>query len=316
LKLAQDRFEAGEAGKVDVNLARSNLLNTTSRMMQLQRELELAQTTLAHTLGLARWNAPWTLVDVLPKDTLLFKNDDSLLIFAMRERLDARAAAMNVQAAEDEIERQYLSIFPNVTLGVEWERTERRSAPGRNIAADTARTSIANGRLTAPGIQSRGQRKLERRQVIDSLLGPTLDITLPLWDQNQAKIAKAGFQAEKARKDYEAILDNVARDLQQARTVAERASELVTFFEDEALPQARRSVEAARHAYQAGNLDILALLDLQKTLVAQQEAYVRAKRDRAIAVSELRRATGGRLPGESSDETTSNLPPPPETETP
>ncbi len=316
LKLAQDRFEAGEAGKVDVNLARSNALNTAARIMQLQGELELARTTLAHTLGLARWGDPWTLVDALPHDTLSFKDDESLLVFAMRERLDARAAAMNVQAAEDEIERQYLRIFPNVTLGVEWERTERRSAPGRTVAADTARASIANGRLTAPGIQSRAQRRQERRQVIDSLLGPTLDITLPLWDQNQAKIAKARFQAERARKAYEAILDDVARDLQQARSVAERAAQLVTFFENEALPHARQSVEAARHAYQAGNLDILALLDLQKTFVAQQEAYIAAKRDRAIAVAEVRRATGGRLPGESDDETTAHEPRRLETENP
>jgi outer membrane protein, heavy metal efflux system len=308
LKLANDRFEAGEAGKVDVNLARANVLNTRIRLMGVRREVEISRTTLAHTLGLARWREPWTLDDSLPQDVVDFDDDESLLIFAMRERLDAQAAAMKVQAAENEVERQYLSVFPNVTLGVEWERTERRSAPGRDILADTARTSIANGRLTAPGIQSRGQRKLERRQIIDSLLGPTLSITLPIWDQNQAQIARAQFLAVTARKAYAAILDDVARDIQQARAIAENASQLVTFFEDEALPHARRSVEAAQHGYRAGRLDILALLDLQKTLVAQKEAYIGAKRDLAIAVAELRRATGGRLPSESDDKGNANEP--------
>ena len=302
LKLAQDRFEAGEAGKVDVNLARANVLNRRSRTMGIHREIEMARTTLAHTLGLARWREPWMLDDSLPRETLSFKDDESLWVFAMRERLDARAAAAKVRAAEAEIERQYGNIFPNVTLGVEWERPERQSAPGRNVLADTARSSIANGRLTAPSIQSRGQRKQERRQIIDSLLGPTLDITLPIWDQNQAQIAKAQFLAAKARKAYEAILDEVVRDIRQAQTVAASASQLVKFFEDEALPHARLSVEAAQRGYRAGTLDILALLDLQKTLVAQQDAYVRMKRDLAIAWAELRRATGGRLPSESNDE--------------
>ncbi len=316
LTLAEDRFEAGEGGKVDVNLARASALSGRSRTMGLHREAELAQTTLAHTLGLARWREPWTLNDSLPQDTILFKDDDSLLVYAMTQRLDARAAAMKVQAAEDEIKRQYLSIFPNVTLGVEWERPERRSAPGRNILADTARSSVANGRLTAPSIQSRGERKRERRQSIDSLIGPTLDITLPIWDQNQAQIAKAQFLAVKARKAYEAILDDVSRDLQQAQTVATSASQLVKFFEDESLPHALQSVDAAQRAYRAGNLDILVLLDAQKTLVAQQEADIGANRDFAIAMAELRRATGGRLPSESGDETIENHPHSPDTETP
>jgi len=316
LKLAKDRFDAGQARILDVNLARVGVLNGQSRLMVLHREAEIAQATLAHTLGLARWRVPWTLDDSLPEDTVLFKDDESLLVFAMTERLDARAAATKAQAAQDEIKREYLKIFPNVTLGFELERPEKRSLPGRNILADTARASVAGGRLTAPGIQSRGQRRLDRRQIIDSLLGPTLDITLPIWDQNQAQIAKAQFRAVQARKAYEAILDEVARDIQEARTVVTSASQLVTFFENEALPHARQSVESAQHSYRAGNLDILALLDLQKTLVAQQESYIGAKRDLAIAMAELRRATGGRLPSESDDPVDAPPPASPNAENP
>jgi len=301
LKLAKDRFDAGEAGIADVNLARANTLSQQAHMMGLRRDLELARSTLANTLGLARWTEPWTLEDSLPSDAMPVADDDSLVLLAMRERLDARAAALQVHAAEDEVRKQYASIFPNVTIGVEWERTERRSQPRRHILADTARASVANGRLTAPSIQSRAERRQERSQTIDSLLGPTLEITLPLWDQNQAQIAKAQFLAVKARQDYEAILDQVAQDIQQAQTVATSAAELVTFFEKEALPHARLSVETVQRAYRAGTLDILALLDAQKTLVAEQEAYVGAKRDLALALAELRRATGGRLPGEFDD---------------
>ncbi len=308
LKLAEDRFEAGEAGKVDVNLAQASVLSGRARTMGLRRETEIARATLAHTIGLARWSEPWTLDDSLPKDTFLFSDAESLLVFAMTERLDARAASMKVQAAENEIKRQYFRIFPNITIGVEGERPERQSAPGRNVLADAARASVANGRLTAPSIQSRGERKQDRRQVIDSLIGPSLEITLPIWDQNQAQIAKARFLAVKARKAYEAILDEVARDIRQAQNVATSASQLVRFFEDEALPHARRSVESAEHAYRAGTLDILALLDAQKTLAAQKEAYIGANRDFAIAMAELRRATGGRLPSESGDETHAEQP--------
>ncbi len=234
----------------------------------------------------------------------------------MRQRLDARAAAMKVRGAEDEIERQYLRIFPNVTLGVEWERTERRALSRRHVLADTARASVANGRLTAPSIQSRAERKRESSQIIDSLLGPTLNITLPIFDQNQAQIAKAQFVAAQARKEYEVILDNVARETQEALVIARSASDLVTFFEQEALPNARSTVEVAQNAYRAGRLDVLALLDAERTLVAQREAYVVAERDYATALAEMRRATGGRFPSEVKDETPSDTTSKPDVEKP
>ncbi len=302
LKLAQDRFDAGDVGQVDINLARAAMLDVQSQSMAIQRDRRIAQTTLAQILGLARWRDPWTLDDSLPQLAFPIDEGDSLLLFAMSERLDARAAAMKVRGAEDEVKRQYLSIFPNVTLGVEAERTERQALPSRNILADSARASVANGRLTAPSIQSRGERKLERRQIIDSLLGPTLDITLPIWDQNQAQIAKARFQAVQARKEYEEILDGVARDIEEALIVAESAAELVQFFEQHVLPNARANVEATQRAYHAGQQGIIALIDAQRNLIAQREAHVGARRDYAVALADLHRSAGGRLPSEVNDE--------------
>jgi len=302
LKLVEDRFDTGDAGQVDVNLARAAMLAVKAQAMAIRQDRRVAQTTLAHELGLARWRGPWTLDDSLPQPALPIDEGDSLLQFAMSERLDARAAAMKVRGAEDEVKRQYLSIFPNVTLGVEAERPERRALPSRKILADTARASVANGRLTAPSIQSRGERKLERRQIIDSLFGPTLDLTLPIWDQNQAQIAKARFQAVQARKEYEDILDGVARDIEEALIVAKSTAELVQFYEQQVLPGARANVESAQRAYHAGRQGIIALIDAQRNLITQREANVGARRDYAVALAELRRAVGGRLPSEVNDE--------------
>ena len=302
LKLAEDRFDAGDVGQVDVNLARAAMLDVKSEALAIGRDQRITQTTLAHALGLARWRDPWTLEDSLPQLAFQIDEGDALLRFAMSERLDARAAAMKVRGAEGEVKRQYLSIFPNVTLGVEAERPELRALPSRNILADSARASVANGQLTAPSIQSRGERRLERRQIIDSLLGPTLDITLPIWDQNQAQIAKARFQAVQARKEYEEILDGVARDIEEALIIAKSATELVQFFEQQALPNARANVEAAQRAYHAGQQGIIALIDAQRNLITQREAHVGARRDYAVALAELRRAAGGRLSSEVNDE--------------
>ncbi len=296
VKLARDRFAAGEVGQLDVNLVRTNLLDLKIRLLGLRRDHDLARAALARVLGLSRWETAWTLSGSLPTQLLPGVENTALLRFAMEERLDARAAASRVLAAEGEIARQSLNVFPSVTLGVEAERPERRALPGRKILADTGRASIASGRLTAPGIQSRGERDLERRQIIDSLLGPTLSLTLPIWHQNQAEIAKARFKAEQARKGYEDLLDSVAEDVATSTATARTAAELVRFYEDQSLPLARANVESARRAYGAGEQSIIALIDAQRTLVAQRRAYLDAQRDLAIGRAALERTLGGRMP--------------------
>jgi cobalt-zinc-cadmium efflux system outer membrane protein len=300
--LTQSRFAAGEVGRLDVNLARANLLDVRRELLLTRRDRELARDELAHVLGLSRSDRNWNVGGRLVDDRAPEEEDGALLETAMGRRLDARLAALRVETAEQELRKQVLAAFPDVTLGFEVERPERRALPGRHVLADTARASVANGQLTAPDIQSRGERRIERSQIIDTLLGPTLDITLPVWHQNQAQIARAEYEVRQRRKEYEDLLDRVALGLSRALTSIRAAQELVTLARDQTLPLAEENVEAARQAYQAGEQDVVALIEAQKALVAQRRQYVELQRDYAVAAAELRQALGG----ESNDTTDSH----------
>lgn len=310
LTLARGRFEAGDTGKLDVNLAQASVFDVQQQRIILRGGVRAARSDLARVLGLARWDQPWTLADEFPTGSTALQDESILLDLAMRRRLDVQAAVMQVRAAEGNIRRQILEIFPNITLGVEYERPERRTLAGRKILGDTARASARSGQLTAPDIQTRSERRRERRQIIDSLLGPTLDITLPIWHQNQAQIAKARFEATQRRKEFEDILDLVAQDVQKAAAAADSAAELVNFFHDQSLPLARENVEAARRAYQAGQQSIIALMNAQKTLISQRAEYVNGQRDSATALAALRRAVGGKLTPAETDEPAATAPAP------
>src|SRR5262249_42656777 len=157
--------------------------------------------------GLSRWPPTWDLVDSLPPPDAIGEDDMALMAFGLVERMDARAKEKQVAAAVGELKRQYLNVFPSVQIGAELEYLETPGVPGRTIPEDTLRSSIAAGQLTAPQIQSRAQRDLERRQIIDSIFGPAFQLTLPIWDQNQAQIAKAGYIVQQRRKEYESLLD-------------------------------------------------------------------------------------------------------------
>jgi cobalt-zinc-cadmium efflux system outer membrane protein len=296
LDLARERFEAGEIGRLDVDLIRTSLLETRLQRIDIQRQLRLAESSLANTLGLSRWEESWQLNDDLPRPDALPGDDLDLLAYALTQRLDARAAALSIRAREDEVRKEYRKIVPSVVVGAEWERPERIAIPGRKILVDTVRESIAAGALTAPTIESRAQRDRERHAIVDSLLGPAVQITLPIWDQNQAQIARARFRYDQERKTYESLLDRIAREVQDALVVVNVARQESHFYQDEVWPIARHNVEAAQSLYWQGETSITVLIDAQKALVNQRQAGLVVLRDYALGMVELERACGGRLP--------------------
>ncbi|MCB9849423.1 MAG: TolC family protein [Phycisphaerales bacterium] len=299
VQAAQKQFEGGQVSEFDVNRTRTSLLNVRADRMAIRGALGTSEATLGDLLGLARAQRSWQLVDELPENYAGTIDSDALLRCAMDQRLDARAAELDVESAEAELALQVRRVYPDVQVGFALERNERRGAPGRKLLADTARSSIAAGQLTAPSIESRGQRSLARSQIIDAKLGPSLAVTLPIWDQNQAQIAKARFRAMQARTRYERLLDAIAVQVNQAAIQATTTADLIHLYESESLPVGESTVDGATRLYEAGEQSVLAVVDAQEQLIQRRRDLVRALRDHAAAVTELENAVGGKLPDSS-----------------
>ncbi len=301
LEIANERVTEGEATVVDVNLARGNVLEVERELITLKRERAVADAALSEALGLSRSDVQLNLVDT-PLSLHPLADEAAIVETAIGRRLDLQLAEYRIREAEAEVRRQELSVFTDVTAGIGFERSSRRATTGRKIWADTARVSIANGELTAPDIQSRSERQRERSQKIDWTVGPEIGITVPIWDQNQAQIAKAGFRLEQSQDEYDAVRNRATREIREALAVARTAQELVTFFSEKAIPQSMTNVETVRDAYKAGEQGILVLIEAQKGLIANQRALLDAERDHAVALSELERVSGGRLEDASNSE--------------
>lgn len=308
--LARARFEAGEVGLVEVNLVRVQLNNVQLEAISARRAREEAMNRLSRLLGLSRTVQVLTLNGSWPATLSLAAEEEQILLFALGQRLDSAVAALKVKAAQASLERECRNVFSNVMVGIEVERPESRAMPGRDILADTARESIGAGELTAPGIQSQSQRRQERSHIIDMMIGPSLNITLPIWDQNQAQIAKAEYRIHQLRASYEDMLDGVASEVTDALIALRTANELAKFYETQAIPLARQTIEVGRATYRAGEQSVLVLIEAEGALIAQQRAQVGVLRMAAQAQVELERAVGGRLPEEWF--TTNRTEPPPE----
>jgi cobalt-zinc-cadmium efflux system outer membrane protein len=309
LALAEARLRAGEANPLEAGLVRTLVLDTENESRRATRDLQNSRLALAQILGLARWPESWNLGGELDSVDPVVAPEDDLIATAMANRFDIQWADARVASAERDIDLQILKILPSLEIGLQGERTERRALPGRKVLSDTARASVAAGAPTAPTIESKGQRDLLRRQIIDSMLGPTLQLTLPIWDQNQAQIAKAGFTLQRFSKEREQLLDSVVTDVRTAANNARIAAELVSSFRDEILPQVEGNLKSAESRYENGEESVLVLLDAQEAEFVQKRLSADALRDYRTAIAELTGALGGRLePARSPSEPEADVP--------
>ncbi|MDX2201016.1 MAG: TolC family protein [Phycisphaerae bacterium] len=292
--LSEAQFRAGEVSAFDVNLARTGALDVQEQLIAVRGQLEQARADLGQTLGLSLRLKEIRLQDALPVNPGESPSLEELVELSLQERFDLRVAWFAVQRAEAALRLECRQVFSDVQVGALLERGERRALPGRKLLADTARASIAAGRLTAPDIQSRGQRAIEKAQFIEAKLGPTIAFALPIFDMNQAQIEKARVRVLQARQDYEARAQAGVADVQRAYAAMTAAAETLRFQQSQSLRQAQATVDGAERRYQAGEEGVLVLVQAQNALVQRRQAHVSTLRDFAVSLAQLEGAIGGR----------------------
>jgi len=299
LDLARTRQQAGAANEMDVNLSRSVALDAEIKVQRDRLQAADARRDLATILGLTGDADGLDLTDTLPTESLDTPDSESLVALAKRWRLDIQTARQAVATAQAELEYEYSRVWPTIELGIEMERAERRSQGGRDVLADTARASIANGRLTAPEIQSRSERRSEKGQ--DVILGPSLGIEIPIFDQNQAQIAKAQYKLLQATKTLDALDRAVTQEVRSAADRTSTAWRLMQMYRDQSIPLAQGNLDLSREAYRAGRASFLSVLEAQRLFLQARRAYVDAAQSAATMIPQLERTIGlpfNRFPAE------------------
>jgi len=126
----------------------------------------------------------------------------------------------------------------------------------------------------------------------DTQLGPGVRLQLPIFDQNQAQIAKAEYRHAQALRRLDAL--NVRID-QQVRGAFEQhalAADTARLYEDELLPLRRSSLELARESFAEGKTGFLSVLEAQSRLLAARREYVERLESLAVSIPALEAACG------------------------
>jgi cobalt-zinc-cadmium efflux system outer membrane protein len=250
--------KAGAADGLDENLAQGPLLFAQLALMAARLEVADARRTLAKKLSLQRSLADLLLLDALPLRLPALEDFEVLVKKAMASRLDLRAMEAAIRALDSQV------------------RLEERRAWGELAAGPTVERPAGSG---------------------GELIGPALSLTLPVFDQNQAQIARAGFKLQRMVKLHGAMQVGLTQDLRAAVERMNAAAKSLDLYAHELLPRAERSLALARDSYAAGQASLLVLLEAQRQVLEVQSAHVTLRLEAALSTAELARIVGAPLDG-------------------
>ena len=262
--LTNFREQAGLTTQLEVNQALSNLEQTRAGRAPLEQSRIYAELRLALLTGrtlddlapLLASDAPGDLPE--PPDTVTV----GLPAEALSRRPDVRAAAHRLDAALAQLGVAEAARYP--TLRLTGSLDGQSSDLGDLFDADSFVANLLAG-LTAPIFQSgRIQQNIgvEQAQLEQS--------SLAYRDQ----VLQALSEVESALASWHLI----HRQLNAL---------------DEAVDAARKAAELAEQRYESGLVDLLVVLDSQRTLLSLKEQLVSAQGERVITFSNLYRALGG-----------------------
>ena len=256
-ELAARQHEAGNITELELATERASA--EEARLVLAQEELALveAREHLNRLLGLWGPRTQWTVSEKLPAPPSQEAPLERLESLAIRRRLDIDAA------------RKQAALLWN--------------------ALELARTTRFFGRVEV-GVHTHRDADGPR------LLGPTLSLELPIFDQRQALIARLESQHRQGERRLAELSVNARSEVRAARArllslrlVAERYRQVV-------LPLREKVVEQSQLQYNGMQIGLYQLLSAKREQVEAYRSYIEAVRDYWMARAEMERLVGGRLP--------------------
>ncbi|WNG18071.1 TolC family protein [Cystobacter fuscus] len=255
-ELARMQHEAGNIPELDLSLSRAAWQEARVGLAREELALVESRERLNRMLGLWGEDTEWTVSESLPEPPAEEPTLEHLERLAIERRLDIDAARKDVALMEKAVSLARGSrFFGTVEVGVDAER------------------------------ESDGLR----------IIGPSLVLELPLFNQRQALIGGLEARERQAGRKLTQLSVDARSEVRQRRAALQTARRLVEHYKVELLPVRRRVVEQSQLQYNAMVLSPFQLLEARQEEVRTYREYVETLRDYWNARNALENAVGGRL---------------------
>lgn len=131
-----------------------------------------------------------------------------------------------------------------------------------------------------------------KRNGLDNALYGAVSIPLPLYSKNRGGIARAEAEVKEAEAELRHVRSSVLAELAAARRAVEAYQHQVETLRANFLRDADETERISMIAYREGAVDLLALLDAQRSRGAAEELWLEVLADYRLAIHELERVAG------------------------
>ncbi|MBI1337747.1 MAG: TolC family protein [Phycisphaera sp.] len=263
--VAEAEYKAGTRTQGDVLRASVELANLENELVTLKRMRETSRAMLNQLMDRAT-DAP------LPEPaevgpTVVTQRLDDLLTRAAQDNPALSKAREKNEQMRQMLHLAKLGRLPDLTVGATYNAVEAKGL-----------SKAANGK---------------------DQWWFSFGINLPIWTQKYDAAQREALRGMmESAAELSAEQNRVAFAVQEAYLRIEAQRQLVTYFEDTILPQARQMVEASTSGYRAGSVDFLTLVDNWRKLLGFE-----VMRHRAVAQWEQAAADLDLAVGSASQET-------------
>ena len=255
--LATAQFEAGNISQRALASERASFVEASLSLAKDELALTEQREKLNRLLGLWGAESAWKLAEKLPAVPLNDPPLEHLEVTALRQRLDVAAARKDFELMDAAL----------------------------NLAKTSRYTGIVN-----VGVH------MHQDVTGPRLLGPTLALELPIFDQRQALIGRLEAQRRQAQRKLDATGLDVRSEVRVAQARLELDRTAAQRYATALLPLRREVMSQAELEYNAMQIGLYELLSLKRAEVEAVRGYLETVRDYWIARAELERALGGRIP--------------------
>jgi NodT family efflux transporter outer membrane factor (OMF) lipoprotein len=262
LQIAQWREQAGQGNALDTKQSESTLEQARAEIPSLEQSISQGRNRLA----LLASRTPGSLDPLLSKSRPLPRVPSRLAIGipieTIRQRPDVQAAEFAVNAAT-----------------ARTKSAQRERLPSINLAGSIGVDALKAGRLFNP--------EATAASLAAGLVTPIFDagrigqnIRIQTEQEKQAILA------------YESTVLTALSDVENALIAVQRTAERLVVL-DRAISAARQAEKLANQQYEAGQVDLLSVLEAQRTLLSLEVQQVATRGDQTSAHIQLYKALGG-----------------------
>lgn len=257
VRLSKSRFSAGEISEAEFRKIDLEGLKYGNAVIDQQTEHDLAVATLAAVMGLDTASRLGELLEEAQTPPLQ-ANLAELTKRALLSRPDLRALDEGKRFALASLASANREAYPDVTLGVTYTHSEFQ------VSGDNP-NSLAVG----------------------------VAVPLPIFDRNQANIARAQLAILRVDNDRSRLVLGIRQQVAAAVRTLRRTEELLALFrQGSMLDSAKTALQVAEKSYKAGAVSLLEFLEAQRTYLGIHEEFLRAQYDQRQSLIDLTYALG------------------------